>query len=327
VKRLLPLLLAALPAVIACSAWAQPAASAATAYPTRLIRMVVPFSAGSGVDVLGRVIAEKLSERLKQPVIVDNKTGAAGVIGFEYAAKSPPDGYTLLVSVNTLVINPALRKVPYDPIRDFAPVMQLASGVFVLATHPSVKANTIGELVALTRANPGKLNYSSAGVGSFVHLGTELFKMLTGADLTHIPHKGVTASATGLVTGDVAFMTVPMEIALPYLKSGKIKPLAVTGPKRSPLAPEIPTVAEAGVPDFSMDLWTGLLAPAGTQKEIIAMLNAEITQILAVAETSNLLSQRGIEPAPGTPGQFAELISAELTRWQTVVATAGIKAE
>ena len=316
------LILAACVAGLACSAWGQP-----VPYPARLIRLVVPFSAGSGVDVLARVVAEKLSERVKQPVIVDNKTGAAGVIGFEYAAKSPPDGYTLLVSVNTLVINPALRKVPYDPIRDFAPIMQLASGGFVLAVHPAVKANSLGELVALSRANPGKLNYSSAGVGSFVHLGTELFKIQSGADLVHIPHKGVTASATGLITGDVAFMTVPMELALPYLRSGKIRPLAVTGAKRSPLAPDVPTVAEAGIADFNMDLWTGLLAPAGTPKEIVARLNAEITQILGVAETRNLLSQRGVDVAPGTPEQFAALIAADLARWQKVVAAARITAE
>ena len=319
-------LFAALLALLAGSSAAQPAPATA-AYPARLIRLVVPFSAGSGVDVLARVIADKLAERLKQPVIVDNKTGAAGVIGFEYAAKSPPDGYTLLVSVNTLVINPALRKVSYDPVKDFAPVMQLASGGFVLAVHPSVKANTVSELVALTRANPGKLNYSSAGVGSFVHLGTELFKMQSGADLVHIPHKGVTAAATGLITGDVAFMTVPMELALPYLKSGKIKPLAVTGAKRSPLAPEIPTVAEAGIADFNMDLWTGLLAPAGTPRDIVSRLNVEVSQILGVPETRALLSQRGIEATPGTPEQLAGLIAADLARWQRVVAAARITAE
>ena len=310
-------------AALAGTVWAQPPAD----YPSRLIRLVVPFSAGSGVDVLARVLADKLAERVKQPVIVDNKTGAAGIIGFDYAAKSPPDGYTLLVSVNTLVINPALRKVPYDPIKDFAPIMQLASGGFILAVHPSVKADSVGELVALTRANPGKLNYASAGVGSFVHLGTELFKMLTGADLVHIPYKGITAAATGLITGDVAFMTVPMELALPHLRTGKIKPLAVTGARRSPLAPDVPTVAEAELADFNMDLWTGLLAPAGTPKEIIARLNAEITRILSVAETRSLLSQRGIEAMPGTPEQFAGLIAADLARWQKVVAAARITAE
>jgi tripartite-type tricarboxylate transporter receptor subunit TctC len=323
VKRLL---LAAQLALLACSAGAQPAPATAP-YPARLIRLVVPFSAGSGVDVLARVVAEKLAERVNQPVIVDNKTGAAGVIGFDHVAKSAPDGYTLLVSVNTLVINPALRKVPYDPIKDFAPVMQLASGGFILAVHPGVKANSIGELVALTRANPGKLNYASAGVGSFVHLGTELFKMLSGADLVHIPHKGVTAAVTGLITGDVAFMTVPMELALPNIRSGKIRPLAVTGAQRAPLAPEVPTVAEAGLPDFNMDLWTGLLAPAGTPREIIARLNAEMTQILGVAETRALLSQRGIDATPGTPEQFASLIAADLARWQKVVSMAHITAE
>jgi tripartite-type tricarboxylate transporter receptor subunit TctC len=186
-----------------CISWAQ-----TPPYPSKLVRVVVPFSAGSGVDVLARVIVEKLGERLGKSVIVDNKTGAAGVIGFDYVAKAPPDGYTLLVSVDTLVINPALRKVPYDPIRDFAPIMQLASGGFFLAVHPSLKAASISELVALTRANPGKLNYASAGVGSLVHLATEYFKMQTSADLVHIPHKGITAATTGPVTGDVAFMIV-----------------------------------------------------------------------------------------------------------------------
>jgi tripartite-type tricarboxylate transporter receptor subunit TctC len=308
---------------LACCSWAQ----APAAYPSKLIRIVVPFSAGSGVDVLARVLAEKLGERVAQPVIVDNKTGAAGVIGFDYVAKAAPDGYTLLVSVDTLVINPALRKVPYDPIRDFAPIMQLASGGFFLAVHPSLKTGSVSELVALSRANPGKLNYSSAGVGSLVHLATEYFKMLTGADLVHIPHKGVTAAATGLVTGDVAFMIVPTELALPHIKAGKIKALAVSGTSRSPLAPDVPTVAEAGIADFNVNLWFGLLAPAGTPKEIVAKLNAELTRILDVPETRNMLSLRGIEAMPGTPEQFARLIAADLARWRKVVETARIAPE
>ena len=312
---------------VALALAAPPASSQAPAYPARLIRVVVPFSAGSGVDVLARVVAEKLAERIKQPVIVDNKTGAAGVIGFDFAAKSAPDGYTLLVSVDTLVINPALRKVPYDPVKDFAPIMQLATGSFFLAVHPSVKASSISEFVALTRANPGKLNYSSAGVGSLVHLATEYFKMQTGADLVHIPHKGVTAAAMGLVTGDVAFMIVPTELALPHIKAGKLRALAVTGTRRSPLAPDVPTVAEAGIADYNVNLWFGLLAPAGTPKEIVARLNAEVTQILNAAETRDLLANRGIEASPGTPEQFAALIAADLARWQRVVATAHIVAE
>jgi tripartite-type tricarboxylate transporter receptor subunit TctC len=301
--------------------------ASAQAYPSKLIRMVVPFSAGSGVDVLARVVAEKLGERLAQPVIVDNKTGAAGVIGFDYVAKAAPDGYTLLVSVDTLVINPALRKVPYDPVRDFTPIMQLASGAFFLAVHPSLKANSISELVAVTRASPGKFNYASPGVGSLVHLATEYFKMQTGADLVHIPHKGITAAANGLLTGDVEFMVVPTELALPHIKSGKMRPLAITGTRRSPLTPDVPTVGEAGIPDYNVNLWFGLLAPAGTSKEIVARLNAEITQILGATETKGILSARGIDAAPGTPEQFANLISTDLARWQKVVATAKIVAE
>jgi tripartite-type tricarboxylate transporter receptor subunit TctC len=279
------------------------------------------------VDVLARVVAEKLGERLAQPVIVDNKTGAAGVIGFDYVAKAAPDGYTLLVSVDTLVINPALRKVPYDPVRDFTPIMQLASGAFFLAVHPSLKANSISELVAVTRASPGKFNYASPGVGSLVHLATEYFKMQTGADLVHIPHKGITAAANGLLTGDVEFMVVPTELALPHIKSGKMRPLAITGTRRSPLTPDVPTVGEAGIPDYNVNLWFGLLAPAGTSKEIVARLNAEITQILGATETKGILSARGIDAAPGTPEQFANLISTDLARWQKVVATAKIVAE
>jgi tripartite-type tricarboxylate transporter receptor subunit TctC len=320
--------LAALIALLgaACASWAQTSPQSPP-YPSKLIRVVVPFSAGSGVDVLARVLAEKFAERVAQPVIVDNKTGAAGVIGFDYVAKAAPDGYTLLVSVDTLVINPALRKVPYDPVRDFAPIMQLATGSFFLAVHPSLKANTIGELVALTRASPGKLNYASAGVGSLVHLATEYFKMQTGADLVHIPHKGITAATTGLVTGDVAFMIVPTELALPHIKAGKIRPLAVSGTRRSPLAPEVPTVAEAGLPDYNVNLWFGLLAPAGTPKEIVAKLNAELMRILSVPETRSLLSARGMEATPGTPEAFAGLIAADLARWRKVVETARIAPE
>lgn len=305
---------------LAGSAWAQ-------AYPSKLIRVVVPFSAGSGVDILARVVSEKLAERLAQPVIVDNKTGAAGVIGFDYVAKAAPDGYTLLVSVDTLVINPALRKVPYDPVRDFTPILQLASGAFFLAVHPSLNVSSISELVTVTRANPGKFNYASPGVGSLVHLATEYFKMQTGADLVHIPHKGITAAATGLVTGDVAFMVVPTELALSHIKAGKMRPLAVSGTRRSPLAPDVPTVAEAGIPGYDVNLWFGLLAPAGTPKEIVARLNAEVTQILSTAETRSILSARGIDTAPGTSEQFARLIATDLARWQKVVATAKIVAE
>jgi tripartite-type tricarboxylate transporter receptor subunit TctC len=305
---------------LAGSAWAQ-------AYPSKLIRVVVPFSAGSGVDILARVVAEKLAERVAQPVIVDNKTGAAGVIGFDYVAKAAPDGYTLLVSVDTLVINPALRKVPYDPVRDFTPILQLASGAFFLAVHPSLNVSSISELVTVTRANPGKFNYASPGVGSLVHLATEYFKMQTGADLVHIPHKGITAAASGLVTGDVAFMVVPTELALSHIKAGKMRPLAVSGTRRSPLAPDVPTVAEAGIPGYDVNLWFGLLAPAGTPKEIVARLNAEVTQILSTAETRSILSARGIDAAPGTPEQFARLIATDLARWQKVVATAKIVAE
>jgi tripartite-type tricarboxylate transporter receptor subunit TctC len=294
------------------------ASGQALAYPSKAIRMVVPFSPGTGIDLLARMLAERMSERFAQPVIVDNRVGAGGIIGFSLVAKAPPDGYTLLVSIDTLILQPALRKVPYDPIRDFAPIMQLATSPLVLVVHPSVKVSSVKELVALTRANTGKFNYGTAGVGTFVHLATEHFKRLSGANLVHIPHKGITTALIGLAAGDVQVMLATPSIAMPYINAGQIVPLAIT--RRSPLVPNIPTFTEAGIRDFdTINPWFGLLAPAGTPKEIVSRLNAEVTHILSMPEMRSKLSQQGIDVAPGTPEQFAALLAADLALWRKVV--------
>jgi tripartite-type tricarboxylate transporter receptor subunit TctC len=316
-------------AFLVCGASAQsPTKSGVAPYPNRPVQIIVPFTPGTGMDILARTVGQKLSERWGQPVIVDNRPGASGNIGTDMVVKAAPDGYTLLITANTLVMTVSLyRNVPYDPIRDLAPIEKMAVGTMALTLNPAVPAHTLKEFVAYAKANPGKLAYGSPGIGTPQHLATELLKLTAGIDMLHVPYKGSAGAITGLLSGDVAMMSNALHAVLPQVKAGKINAIAVGGPKRSRAAPEIPTFAESGYPDFDVDFWYGLLAPAATPREIIAKLNQDVAEILNTPEMREVLTNQGLEPVTGTPEEFGALMRTDLARWASVIKTAGIAGE
>jgi tripartite-type tricarboxylate transporter receptor subunit TctC len=316
-------------ALLAFNVTAQaPLKGGAASYPNRPVQIIVPFTPGTGMDILARTVGQKLSERWGQPVIVDNRAGASGNIGTDMVVKAAPDGYTLLITANTLVMTVSLYKnVPYDPIRDLAPVEKMAVGTMALTLNPSVPAHTLKEFVAYAKANPGKLAYGSPGVGTPQHLAAELLKSTAGIDMLHVPYKGSAGAITGLLSGDVAMMCNALHAVLPQVKAGRINAIAVGGTRRARAAPDIPTFAESGYPDFDVDFWYGMLAPAATPKEIIAKLNQDIAQILNTPEVRDALANQGLEPVTGTPEQFGALIRSDLARWANVIQTAGVTAE
>jgi tripartite-type tricarboxylate transporter receptor subunit TctC len=300
----------------------------AQSYPTKPIRLIVPSSPGGGTDITARIIAPDLSKLLGQQVVVENRAGAGTMIGGEVVAKAPPDGYTLLMCVSTLAINPAIyKKVPYDALRDFAPVTQAVTLPNVIVGHPSLPARNVKELVALARARPGQLNFSSAGVGTSPHLSVELFLVMTKTQMTHIPYKGSGPAATDLIAGQVQVMAPNMLTAYPHIKSGRMRAYGVTSSKRSAGAPEIPTIAEAGVPGYEAVQWYGVLAPANTPRAIVTRLHADISKILQQPNVKELLGKDGAEPVGNTPEQFAAFIKTETAKWAKVVRDAGIQPE
>lgn len=300
-------------------------AASAQAYPDKPIRMVVPFPAGGTTDILARAVAQKLSESLGQQMIVDNKPGAGGNIGAQEVARAAPDGYTLVMgTVGTHAINPSLyKKMPYDHVKDFAPVSLVASVPNLLVVHPSVPVNSVKELIAYVKANPGKLNFASSGNGTSIHLSGELFKTMTGVQMTHVPYKGSAPAVTDLLGGQVQLMFDNMPSALPHAKGGKLKPLAVTSAKRFPGTPDIPTIAEAGVPGYEASSWFGVLAPAGTPKEIVNKLSTEIAKALKTPEMTKRLEEQGAQAVGSTPEEFAAHIKAETAKWAKVVKESG----
>lgn len=308
---------------------ALPPASHAQEYPTRPVRFVVPFAAGGGGDIVVRAVAQKLTERLGQSVVVDNRSGAGGNVGTEIAARSPADGYTLLMAnVAPMAINVSLhRKLPYDPIKDFTPITLLARFPNVLVVHPSVPAGSIKELVALARWKPGRLTYASAGSGSTTHLSAELFKSLAGIDLVHVPYKGGGPALIDLVAGQVTLYFGSMPASLPHIRSGRLRALGVTSPQRSAAAPDIPSVAESGFPGFDAVTWIGAVAPAGVASSIVKRLNAEIVQIMSLPDVRERLSALGAEPVTNSPDQFAAYIGSEIKKWAGVVKASGAVAE
>jgi len=308
---------------------ALPAASHAQEYPTRPVRFVVPFAPGGGGDIVVRAVAQKLTERLGQSVVVDNRSGAGGNVGTEIAARSPADGYTLLMAnVAPMAINVSLhRKLPYDPIKDFTPITLLARFPNVLVVHPSVPAGSIKELVALARSKPGQLTYASAGSGSTTHLSAELFKSLAGIDLVHVPYKGGGPALIDLVAGQVTLYFGSMPASLPHIRSGRLRALGVTSPQRSAAAPDIPSVAESGFPGFDAVTWIGAVAPAGVASSIVKRLNAEIVQIMSLPDVRERLSALGAEPVTNSPDQFAAYIGSEIKKWAGVVKASGAVAE
>lgn len=316
-------------AVWVCAAHAQsPVTGAAQGYPAKPIRIIVPFTPGTGIDILARTAGQKLNERWGQGIVIENRPGASGNIGNEVVARSAPDGYALMVTANTFAIAPALSKtLPFDPVRDFAPVTEMATGTMALAVHPSLPAVSVAAFVALAKARPGQIDYASPGSGTPQHMAAELFKLIAGIRLEHVPYKGSAGAVTDLVGGQVPVMFLPMHTVLPHAQAGRVRVLAQSGAKRSAVAPDVPTFDEAGVRGVDVEFWYGMLAPAGTPSEVVNKLNGEIAAILKIPEVRDSLRRQGLEPVTGTPEQFAQLIRADLARWARVVKDARISAD
>ena len=295
-------------------------------YPSRPIRFIVPFAAGGGTDLVARTLAHKLTQALGQPVVVDNRTGASGVIGTELAAKSAPDGYTIMIATPTLAVNPSLiPNLSYDPVKDFAPVSLIATSPHLLAISPSLPAKSVGELVALAKSRAEPLTFSSGSTGGSSHLAGELFNTMAGIHMVHIPYRGTGEAVTAVLGGVVSMAFLDVPTMLPHIKSGRLRGIAVTSTKRSSVAPELPTIAESGFPGFESGLWYGVVAPARTPPEIIARLNAELVKITQSPEMRETLRAEGAESVGSTPEAFSELIRREIVRWAKVIKDARIK--
>jgi len=316
----------ALLAVLASGLGAAPAT--AQPYPSRPIRMIVPFTPGTGIDILARTVGQKLAERLGQPVLIDNKPGASGNIGSDLTAKSPPDGYTLMMTVNTYASNASLyRNLPFDPVKDITPVMQITVGAMALGVNPAMPVHSVPEFIALAKSQPGKLFYGSPGVGTPHHLLMELVKQSTGIDVVHVPYKGSAGFVTDLLSGQVPVAFLPIHTALPHVRAGKLRLIAVAGSKRSTFAPEIPTLAESGIKSVDPDLWYGLMAPGGTPREIIDKLYRDILAIATLPEVRESLTKQGMDVVTSTPDQFGLLVKSDLERWARLIRETGITAE
>jgi tripartite-type tricarboxylate transporter receptor subunit TctC len=304
-------------------------ALAQAAYPSQPIRIVVPFPPGGATDIMARAAGQRLTEAWKAQVVVDNRPGAGGNIGSELVAKAPADGYTIeMGTVGTHAINASLyAKMPYDHIKDFVPIVLVAAVPNVLVVHPSVPANSVQELIAYIKANPGKVNFASSGSGTSIHLSGELFKVLTGVQITHVPYKGSSFALTDLLGGQVQMMFDNLPPSLPHIKAGKLKALAVTTAERSPTLPDLPTMIEAGVPGFEASSWFGLLAPAGTRRDIVDKINGEIAAWLATPEAKDKLVAIGGAARGGTPEDFQRHIAAETAKWAKVVKESGAKVD
>lgn len=316
-------------AALLCATAFAPVALAET-YPSRPIRFIVPFPPGNSADLIGRTIARKISEQVGQPVVVENRAGASGVIGQDTLSRSPADGYTLgLGTVSTLAIAPSVRvKLPYDPLKSFAPISLVAGGPYVVAVHPSVPANSLGELIDLARAKAGGLNFYSSGNGTLHHFAGEQFKALTGTDIVHVPYKGGAAALAAILAGEVQVgFDLLSSFRLQNIESGRLKALAVAGPARLPQLPSVPTAVEAGLQGFELTAWFGVVAPQGTPAEVVARLNAEVQRAVASPEARELLSSQGLDPASDSPQQFAAFIGSEIVRWSRIVKTSGFNPE
>lgn len=317
----------ALQMIIMAAALATTGSAAAQNYPVRPIRIVVVSTPGGSVDTMARTVGPKLAERWGQQVLVDNRPGAGGTIAAELVAKAPPDGYTLIMgTVASFATNVSLRKsLPYDPVRDFAPISLVATQNLMLLIHPSVPAKSVKELVALAKRQPGNLSFASAGNGTGGHLSGELFKLLAGIDMLHVPYKGVAPALVDVVSGQVSMTFASIISAMPQVKNNRLRPLAVTGAQRSRAAKELPTMIEAGVQGYESATWYGLLAPAGTPADIVTKLNAEVVAILKSPEMFDRLSKEGADPVGNSPAEFSRHIQAEIEKWRKVIKAAGIR--
>ena len=312
-------------AFCASAAHSQTAAQTASRFPTKSIRLIVPFPPGGSNDILGRFVGQKLTERLGQPVVIDNRAGADGIIGTELAAKAPPDGHTLLIISSTFSMNPATFKLPYDPIKSFTPISLIGTGGNVIAVHPSVPAKNVKDLITLAKSRPGQLRYASSGAGGFNHFGGELFKNMAGVDMIHVPYKGGGPAMIDVMSGQVEVLFSTLIQALPHFRSGKLRPLGVGSPKRSPLMPDVPTIIESGLADYEGSIWWGLLGPAGMPAEIQARLHSEVVAVLRDPESAKRLAAEAAEPAIVTPDEFQKIIVRDISKWSLVAKQAGIK--
>ena len=291
------------------------------------LRLIVPFTPGTGIDIVARTVGPKLGERLGRPVLVDNRAGASGNIGTEAVVRAAPNGQTLLVSVNTLVMNRSLYpKLPFDPVKDLVPVSLTSWGQLLLVTNPATGFRTAGDLIQAARAHPGRINYASPGVGTPHHLSMELFKATTGTFLTHIPYRGTAGALTDLLGGQVDTMFLPIHVALPHLKAGKLVALAIGSDKRHPLLPQVPTLAEAHAGNINVAMWFGIFAPPGTAPEYVTRLNLELKEILALPEVRTAFETQGMDPVSSTPDEFRRLVEQDAVRWARLIKSQGITA-
>jgi tripartite-type tricarboxylate transporter receptor subunit TctC len=311
---------AVLLALLAVAAHAQP-------YPSRPVRLIVPLAAGGGMDTVARGVALRLTDTLGQTVVVDNRGGGGGSIGAELVAAAAPDGYTLIMMSATSVIHPMMYKARYETLRDFAPVSQVTTQPYVIVVNSTVPAASVKELVGYAKANPDKLNYASSGNGSLIHLATELFRITTGTRMTHIPYKGIGAAYPDLIAGNIQLILASIISAQPHVKAQRIRALAVTGPKRANSSPELPTVAEAGVPGYAVTQWYAVFAPAGTPKAVVDRLHRDIAKVLQLSEVTMRMTADGAESVGSTPQQLAAHVKAERDKWAKVIKQTGIKGD
>ena len=311
---------------VACAFATAPAFAA---YPDKPVRLIMPYPAGGSIDTAGRAVALKLADTFNQQVVVDNRTGAGGIIGTETAAHAVPDGYTIVIGgTGTLALSPHLhRKLPYDPVRDFAPVTMLIASPYVIVVHPSVAATSIKELIALAKAKPGQINYASGGAGSAPHFASEMFNTAAGVKLTHVPYKGSTPGVIDLIGGQVQVMFTGIPSVLAYIKSNRVRALAVTGKTRTAALPDVPTVIESGVPGYVVTPWFGLLVPARTPPAIVATLHRETVKVLRSPALLERFATEGVDPVGDTPEHFAAYIKEEIVKWGKVVKDTGMRAE
>lgn len=301
--------------------------SHAQAYPNKTIRMIVPIAAGGGTDTMARLISQKLAEQMNVTVFVDNRPGAGTVIGTEYFSKTPPDGYTLMTVAPEFSIQPSLRKVPYDPIKDFSFITQLTSGQYFLTTHPTVPVKTAKQFVALAKARPGQVTFASSGNGSANHLAGVLFQHMTGTKMIHVPYKGAGPAGIALLGGEIDFMFSNVASAIPYVRSGKLRAIASTGEKRSGVTPDVPTIAESTVPGFVVTGFFIMMAPAGTPRDIITRVNGEAVKALQSTAFKDRLAALGLDAVGNSPEEATKFIQAEITKWAPVVKAAGMKTD
>jgi len=313
--------------ILALTVSAVSITAGAQAYPAKPVRIVVPFAPGGGSDFIARFMAQRLTEGLGKQVIVENKRGAGGVLGIEQGIKSPADGYTLTLIASSYTVNPSIYKLNFDPVADITPIIQMSQGPLLIVARPSLPVKSTQELIALAKSKPGQVNFASSGQGSVIHLATELFDSMAGIKMNHIPYKGTGPALTDTIGGQTDVFFSSTATAMPHVQSGKLRAIAVTTAKRIPALPNVPTVAESGLPGYEVVLWHGLIGPKGLPRPIVERINSEVTKTLGLKQTAEQLQSDGVAPAGGTPEQFLGQIRKEIEVWRKVAASAGVKAE